>query len=290
MVSVPEIICVGPLIVDDIKLANGELRENLPGGSVSYSSLGARTASKQVGMVGVCGKNYPESFLREFEARQIQTLGIRRNTHTSHTCKIEYDAEFNSCQTQELQSSLTQVSPTPSDFPESWKLALAVHTSAYPIHLQAEMIRYLSTNTNAALSLDIRTAVTNENLDAILGVVSEVDIFLPGENEIGFFNNDDELQTTLKAFAVGRIQYIVLKRGPKGVSIFDRKRDQVQHVPIKKQVRVVDPTGAGDAFCGAFMSRWIQGKEMMNAVHKGMEASACTIQAWGPYGLLEARS
>jgi ribokinase len=69
---------------------------------------------------------------------------------------------------------------------------------------------------------------------------------------------------------------VVVTLGAKGAVLFERHRPPLEAAPPK--VEVVDTTGAGDAFTGAFAARWATGGEMVSALAWGLAAGAlaCT--------------
>ena len=53
------------------------------------------------------------------------------------------------------------------------------------------------------------------------------------------------------------------------------------HVPAVAVDRVVDTTGAGDAFCGAFCAALAQGASLTDAVRFGAAAGAMAVRGYG---------
>ena len=72
-----------------------------------------------------------------------------------------------------------------------------------------------------------------------------------------------------------RSQSVVVTLGGAGAVVADA--DGADHFPAKK-VPVVDTTGAGDSFAGALAAALARGEPLRDAVHRGIEASADTVQ------------
>ena len=72
---------------------------------------------------------------------------------------------------------------------------------------------------------------------------------------------------------------VVLKNGDAGCRIFSG--DEIIDVP-SFQVEEVDPTGAGDTFCGAFLTGLIEGKSLAECGRFANAAGAMSVRKQGP--------
>ena len=72
---------------------------------------------------------------------------------------------------------------------------------------------------------------------------------------------------------------VVLKNGEQGCRIFSG--NQVLDVP-SFSVEEVDPTGAGDTFCGAFLAALIDGKSLSECGRFANAAGAMSVRRQGP--------
>ncbi len=99
----------------------------------------------------------------------------------------------------------------------------------------------------------------------------DVDVLFPGENLEQF---------TSKLFAKG-VECVVLKKGDKGsVGIH---RDGETHGFQAHEVKVVDPTGAGDCFCATFVTLYSSGKfPFGKAIQYANAAGALAVTKVGP--------
>ncbi len=67
----------------------------------------------------------------------------------------------------------------------------------------------------------------------------------------------------------------MLTRGADGVIV-----DGVQVAAVAASV-VVDPTGAGDAFCAGFLARWVSDADAVAAARAGTEVAARAVGVVG---------
>ena len=97
-----------------------------------------------------------------------------------------------------------------------------------------------------------------------------VDFFTPNETEVGFFINqsiesEKDCQSAAKVFLDKGIKNILITLGEKGC--FFKNNEEEFLIPAKKlSVPVVDTTGAGDAFNGAFTVALSKNKNYKEAI------------------------
>ena len=72
---------------------------------------------------------------------------------------------------------------------------------------------------------------------------------------------------------------IVITRGEKGALAINKEK--VIECSAKKNLKVIDLTGAGDLFAGGFLDGFIKGKSIEESLEKGTEMSSKIIQIIG---------
>ena len=80
------------------------------------------------------------------------------------------------------------------------------------------------------------------------------------------------------AFLVQHYPVVALKLGSSGVLVDDG--GQVELIASASS-SVVDPTGAGDAFCAGFLSSWLGGKSAVDAARAGSLLAARAVSTYG---------
>lgn len=97
-------------------------------------------------------------------------------------------------------------------------------------------------------------------------------IILPGLKELMLITLKHTKETAIKK-ALGKACYVVLKLGDKGCEIYSRNTiDPVIVHSLDKGIKVVDPTGAGDAFDAGFICGYLEKKNLFDC---GILANAC---------------
>ncbi|MBO3746531.1 bifunctional hydroxymethylpyrimidine kinase/phosphomethylpyrimidine kinase [Streptosporangiaceae bacterium NEAU-GS5] len=108
------------------------------------------------------------------------------------------------------------------------------------------------------------------------------------------FGTDDPDETAGKALALGA-RAVAVTRGPEGVLLrygggAGAGTPSLEHVPAFPAGRIVDQTGAGDAFAGA-LSAWLaRGADLAEAVRAGAAAAAVSLEGQGGTGRVAARA
>ncbi len=113
--------------------------------------------------------------------------------------------------------------------------------------------------------------------DAVMGkagdLIGSVDVFLPNEVE------------SARLIAMGLPEYpaplTVIKAGPKGARAWHEGK--LVKAPTRA-VRVVDTTGAGDAFNSGFLDAWLGGMSMESCLAQGNACGAAAVQNRGGLG------
>lgn len=105
-------------------------------------------------------------------------------------------------------------------------------------------------------------------------------LFLPSEADLRFFHPDLAPGDAIRKFLERpSLEAVVLKRGSAGSIYVDRNRR------IDKrafELTEVDPTGAGDCFCGTFLACLVRGLPVEQALMRANAAGAMAVLKRGP--------
>jgi sugar/nucleoside kinase (ribokinase family) len=110
-------------------------------------------------------------------------------------------------------------------------------------------------------------------------VAGHVDVLFANEDEITALYDVEDFDAALQA-ARADVQVAALTRGPKGAVVI--AGDEVHVIDAAPVERLVDTTGAGDAFAAGFLFGYVQGLGWGLCGRLGCAAAAETIQHMGP--------
>ena len=129
-----------------------------------------------------------------------------------------------------------------------------------------------------AMSLSDLFCVERHKKQFLNLVETKLDITFANEQEIMSLINAKKIEDVIE-FSKKIKKLIVITRGEKGALAI--KNDQVIECPAKKNLKVIDLTGAGDLFAGGFLDGFIKGKSIEESLGKGTEMSSKIIQIIG---------
>jgi sugar/nucleoside kinase (ribokinase family) len=280
-------VLLGNLLVDDIVLSDGSTHMGEPGGAIMYGSLGAAIWGTRVGCVSLVGRDYPATMLAAMEKRGIDLTGTHRLGGPGVRTWLLYEGHSRrlvhrlGCPTHE------EVSPGPEHIPPAWQSAPAFHLAPMPFSVQSRLLASLTAGANRFVSIDPHQPITDETLDVWRRALADADAFFPGEDELLLDETHVDPQRVLPRLATGRLRFIVFKQGARGGILYDA-RDNRFHRWHGRSTRVIDPTGAGDAFAAGFLSAHLEGLPVEACLDRGIVSASFAIEARGAMALLEA--
>ena len=129
-----------------------------------------------------------------------------------------------------------------------------------------------------AMSLSDLFCVERHKKQFLNLVETKLDITFANEQEIMSLINAKKIEDVIE-FSKKIKKLIVITRGEKGALAI--KNEKVIECSAKKNLKVIDLTGAGDLFAGGFLDGFIKGKSIEESLEKGTEMSSKIIQIIG---------
>jgi sugar/nucleoside kinase (ribokinase family) len=274
-----EILVVGSLAYDSISTPAGQVERTL-GGSANYFSLAASLYSK-VRVVGVVGEDYADADFDMLVGRGVDTRGLQKQKGKTFHWKGAYKDDMNEAIT--LATDLNVFANFNPELPSEYKNSSHVFLANIDPVLQLRVLEQIESPKMVAS--DTMNFWISSKLPELKKVLSKVDVLLVNEGEA------DAISKTSNAIAAAEE---ILKMGPKAVVI---KRGEYGFVLYTKEgyfilpafpvAKVVDPTGAGDTFAGAFfgyLAKQNAGCDitaLKQACVQGVLLASFTVQAFG---------
>jgi sugar/nucleoside kinase (ribokinase family) len=287
---IPDLVVLGNLLVDDLVFPDGRTRMGQPGGAVLYASLGAALFGLPTGLSSWRGTDYPREALDALEARGVDLAGLGEMSRPGLRTWLLYEGRRRQVIHHLDGPTHAQVSPEPDQVPVPWLDTRAFHLAPMPFDVQSRLLAALGQRPAARLSLDPYAIVKEENLAAWRELLVGVDVLFLSEDDLELSGAAHDPRAALRRLAgsqpdVSRLRLALLKRGAQGGVLYDVREDRfIEWEP--RAERVVDPTGAGDAFAGGFLAGWLRAATVERALAQGVVGASFAIEDWGATGIL----
>ncbi len=136
----------------------------------------------------------------------------------------------------------------------------------------------INNSNKVAMSLSDLFCVERHKPHFLEIVKNSLDITFANEQEIMSLINAKKFEEVIE-FSKNIKKLVVVTRGEKGAMAI--KEDEVVEISSKKNLKIIDLTGAGDLFAGGFLHGYINGKSIKENLESGREMSSKIIQIIG---------
>ncbi|MBS7656359.1 carbohydrate kinase family protein [Candidatus Bathyarchaeota archaeon] len=280
-----DIVTVGHFSIDLIKLPNRNNTKPTLGGSTTYVSLSASKLDAKVSVISRVGKDFSEKYVRFLKNKGVDLTGLKidKNTFTT-SFFLNYDLSGE----RELYLKHKAHPIEGNDLPSTLK-SKAVHIAPIANEISTETINRLKTY-DLTLSLDPQGLIRRFNKDGktFLSSPEETD-FLRGIDVVKASYNEAKTLTAqsdpikmAKYIHQKGVKIILITRGAEPTLL--STENKMYFVPSAKPKTVVDTTGAGDVFIGAFLTMYVRDEDPLWCACIGSAASSFVVEKYGPAG------
>jgi sugar/nucleoside kinase (ribokinase family) len=279
-----DIVSAGHFAVDSIFLPDRKNPFVVLGGSVTYVSLAARRLDARVSVISKVGSDFPEAYKWWLGQEGVDLSNLLRVEETRTTrFELKYNSDFSN---RALRSECRMSPITVEDISNSLRTK-AVHIGPIAGEVAYDVVEKLR-NCGEITSLDPQGFVRrfDENGNVTLGplvderVLGLIDIFKSSLNELWAVTGLSELEPAVKAIHDRGVKIVITTLGAKGAAV--SVEGSIHDVPAYKPERLVDPTGAGDAFMGGFLAEYVRGEDCSWCSCVGAAVASLVVECIGP--------
>jgi sugar/nucleoside kinase (ribokinase family) len=296
----PRYISIGHFTIDRVILPNGTDMPRQIGGACPYAAMGIRLWCPDVGLVSVISAEYPHDWLKMFESARFDIAGIQsssRKNSIESTMRYKADGSRSAVlsRTYPPDWSAEQIlreqvqmwydySPQPKEIPEAYFGAEGAHIAPMPVSRQNEYFKALHHRIACVTSDPPWWSDVQERDDhPSFNLTSAI---LPSEAELqGYFGSVTDREGALRLAALGA-KLVVIKKAAEGSLVYDSESRQWWKIPAYV-TKVIDPTGAGDAFCGGFLVGLVETGDPFEAALYGTVSASFVIEGFGVFYSLQ---
>jgi sugar/nucleoside kinase (ribokinase family) len=303
----PVLAIAGSFSIDSVVAPDGRALPAKTGGNAVWSALGALIGGgRSTRVLARLGEDYPQEIVDRLSAAGLDLSAVRR-VPGPHPVRVtfahladgrrlqpvperllaamppEVRAQF--VDTTSSPEVLAGGAPRGEDVPVAWLREVdAWHLPLLPLAPHRSVVAALAAR-RGVLHADCpaRTELVADPFGRLAETLGSIDVFLPSTSDFDVFAPYDEPTSTVDGIVAAGAGTVVLKAGADGVLVFDE--GAVWHVPAY-DVPVLDPTGAGDVFCGGFLLGRASGADLVAAAALGSAAASFAIGTADPLHLL----
>ena len=249
--SVRTLVVSGTLTLDTTERA-GVVHAEVPGGSALYAAA-AGSLLLPTRVLGIVGDDFPFDTLAPLWARGADRAAVEVVPGRTFRWHARYAPDGNTRETLSRDRGVAEGRlPTVPSLPTGrYALLLGSTDPRVQRHVREACA------TAAVVGLDSMAHWWRDRAEALRALLAQVDVLFVDEDELVQATGDtDATAAAARVLALGP-GVVVVKRGARGAWM--QRRDGAPVATAAAPVReVVDTTGAGDAFAGAFMAALAQ--------------------------------
>ena len=296
MTSSPTVVTVGELLVEFVSHEKGCGLERIVEYSGPYPSgapaifldqaarMGARTA--MIGSVGDDG--FGRALLRRLRDDGVGTDGVRIIPDTTTgTAFVSYHDDGSRDFIFHLhETAAERVSFSPEALPPGDVVLHVSAASLGPPRLRSAILEavdaVLSGGGRICCDPNARPELMRDDggRRALERLLSDSAYLMPSTSDLGFLFPGEDEEAAIERLLSGSASVVAIKRGAGGACVVGE--DGERHEFAGHRVEEIDPTGAGDCFCGTLIGLLSRGEPLDEAARLANAAGAIAVTRRGP--------
>jgi sugar/nucleoside kinase (ribokinase family) len=286
MVAPSSSVCVvGSFSLDSIAVPRYDGFFHSLGGAAAFSSFAVKTLCESVSVVSCIGGDFPEAYLWRLREAGIDVSAVKRYPKKATTSfELCYNNDFSertlklTCKGHSislddipcgLSAKVIHVAPIAGEISYTTMKHLKSCCDIVSFDPQG-LLRSFDETGNVSLSLQ-------QPLDGrVLGLVDVCKVSL---DELFVLTGQSELNAAVRVVHGVGVETVIVTMGAKGSLL---SVDGVCYdIPACRSSVVVDPTGAGDVFIGAFLAEYLKGGRSLWCASVGSAAASMVVEGLG---------
>jgi sugar/nucleoside kinase (ribokinase family) len=291
------------IILDDLAFADGHTATGTLGGGGPQTAFGMRLpalagwaeASGDVGLVAGVGRDLPDSARAWLAAAGIDLAGVRETElSTPHAWQM-LESDGHRTQVWQVQDNVigAQLGRTLDRIPESYRQAKGFHLGIHPDEPNLDFIHQLRSLVGMGMpayqpvvSLEpFKPADRHLSDTALRQLCTAADIFSPNIAEAQSLVGNGSPDELVRRLTDAGTSIVTLRMGPEGSLVSISSAPHLKSAPHlyvpAVPTTVIDPTGAGNAYCGGFLAGYVQTGDVLTAARYGTVAASFLVEQVG---------
>lgn len=279
----PSLLVVGSIAFDSVETPIGGVEKAL-GGSATYASL-ASSYFTTPRVVAVVGEDFGQEHLETLRNHGVDTRGIEKVEGQTFHWKGRY--RDNMVDRDTLETHLNVFEGFDPELPDIYRDEAYVFLGNIEPRLQLKVLDQVERP--LFVGMDTMNFWLDNALDDLKAVFRRVDMLFINDEEAFQLTGERQVLNAAEQILKLGPSYVVVKRGEFGSLLFGQ--DICLFVPAVLLSKVIDPTGAGDAFAGGFLGS-VAGESrvtrsvLARAMIYGTAMASFTVEQFSVDGLL----
>ncbi|MFQ5976143.1 MAG: carbohydrate kinase family protein [Candidatus Hydrothermarchaeales archaeon] len=268
-----DVATLGHVSIDTVRTDEGE--KNQLGGAAVYSAMASKVFGK-TGIVSRVGMDFPPKNYKVLKDAGIITSGIKRIRGKSTRFTITYDKQGNANYGDYKVGVGAHIRP--KDIPPDYMKAKAFHIAPTAPSKQKRVIKHLRKNFYGIVSLNTHIGYFKKYRKSLSDLIKDVDIFTLNDEEATFLTGSRRFEQSLRQFKKIKHNIVIITLGVIGSAIIEN--DEVNFFPSVVQPKIVDLTGCGDAFAGAFVASYLKTQNSTKSANIANSIASIAATDW----------
>lgn len=280
--SGPRFVTVGSIFIDDLVFPDGRTQMAVLGGGGTHAAAGMRVWDERAGMITCIGRDLPDGIYprleRDFDVRGV----VRLDLPQARAWQI---FEWDGTRTEVFRMKVMEPfihDPQAADGPPDYDGAAGVHV----LRDAANFVRWRQRFPQAVMLWEPdQPYMAAENRDEFIATIKQAEIVSPNLLETRLLYEAPEAAPIdlVRRMLDDGAGIAALRLGEAGSLVGQRTAtgDRILHVPAIAVPEVIDVTGAGNCYCGAFLVGWVRTGDLLQAAAHGSVAASFTIEQIG---------
>ncbi len=229
------------------------------------------------------GGDFPQAYLKQLRDEGVDISAVTKAPEEKTTSfELSYEEDFSN-RTLRLKQKGLPISP--SDLPSSVR-AKALHIAPIASEIGFDLVQILSA-LNTCLSMDPQGMTRRFDEDGYVTAEAQLDkrilslvaIFKSSIEEIKLITGFEDANAAIQAIHDCGPEIVIVTEGAKGSVLSNQ--DMITRIPACQSKRVVDPTGAGDVYIGAFLTEFTRKRDPLWCACVGSAAASLVVECVG---------
>jgi sugar/nucleoside kinase (ribokinase family) len=269
------------LILDEVPTLAGGHATVLGGGGVQ-TAFGLRLWSERVGLVARVGHDLPAWAWDWLAAAGIDTAGLTTTEHPTLRARQRLDPAGQRRHEWLVPGPAiaAQLAWSVAALPATYRAPRGIHLGLHPDSPDLALLAHLRALGGALSFEPFRPAGQSPSPEALRALLVAAPIFSPNQAGAESLVGPGEPLDLVRRLAAAGAEVVALRLGAAGSLVSVAPTGQTVSIPALP-VEVVDPVGAGNAYCGGFLAGWVETQDPAEAGLRGAVSASFVLEQVG---------